>query len=138
MTHDYYILCMYTTGCPKKHGNSVTNWISSLLWITIVIPNFKSHNITLVGNTILNQRIIWKDDIEFVTEFPCLLGHPVYNNTCLKIPSILIKKKNLTKPNIWNVWNIVLGSAHKSANMHCCYWRNCKLKINDLHKEQIS
>ena len=25
----------------------------------------------------LNQRIIWKDDIEFVTEFPCLLGHPV-------------------------------------------------------------
>ena len=27
--------------------------------------------------TILNQRIIYKDDIEFVTEFPCLLGHPV-------------------------------------------------------------
>ena len=26
---------------------------------------------------ILNPRIIWKDDIEFVTEFPCLLGHPV-------------------------------------------------------------
>ena len=24
------------------------------------------------------QRIIYKDDIEFVTEFPCLLGHPVY------------------------------------------------------------
>ena len=31
----------------------------------------------LVGITILNQRIILKDDIEFVTEFPCLLGHPV-------------------------------------------------------------
>ena len=30
-----------------------------------------------VGITILNQRIIQKDDIEFVTEFPCLLGHPV-------------------------------------------------------------
>ena len=29
------------------------------------------------GITILNQRIIEKDDIEFVTEFPCLLGHPV-------------------------------------------------------------
>ena len=25
----------------------------------------------------LNQKIILKDDIEFVTEFPCLLGHPV-------------------------------------------------------------
>ena len=38
---------IYTTGCPKKHGNSVTNWISSLLWISIVIPNFKSHNIIM-------------------------------------------------------------------------------------------
>ena len=32
---------------------------------------------TLTYITILNQRIIKKDDIEFVTEFPCLLGHPV-------------------------------------------------------------
>ena len=31
-----------------------------------------------VGITILNQRIISKDGIEFVTEFPCLLGHPEY------------------------------------------------------------
>ena len=30
-----------------------------------------------VGITILNQRIVLKDDIEFVTELPCLLGHPV-------------------------------------------------------------
>ena len=29
------VLC---TGCPKKHGNSVTNSISSLLLISIVIP----------------------------------------------------------------------------------------------------
>ena len=33
-----------------------------------------------VGITILNQRIISKDDIEFVTEFPCLLGNPVYES----------------------------------------------------------
>jgi len=33
-----------------------------------------------VGITKLNQRIIWKDDIEFVTEFLCLLGHPVVTN----------------------------------------------------------
>ena len=26
----------YYTGCPKKHGNSVTNWILSLLWISSV------------------------------------------------------------------------------------------------------
>ena len=30
-----------------------------------------------VGITMLNKRIIQKDDIKFVTEFPCLLGHPV-------------------------------------------------------------
>jgi len=30
----------------------------------------------LVGIAILNQKIIYKDDIKIVTEFPCLLGHP--------------------------------------------------------------
>ena len=28
-----------------------------------------------LGITLLNHN---KDDIQFVTEFPCLLGHPVY------------------------------------------------------------
>ena len=32
----------------------------------------------IVGITILNQKIIYKDDITIVTEFPCLLGHPVF------------------------------------------------------------
>ena len=32
------------TGCPNKYRNSVTNSISSLLYISIVIPDFKSHN----------------------------------------------------------------------------------------------
>ena len=34
-------MMMYNTGCPNKHGNSVTNSISSLwiiLWFSIVIP----------------------------------------------------------------------------------------------------
>jgi len=35
------------TGCPNKHGNSVTNSISSLLCISIVLPDFKSHNIIM-------------------------------------------------------------------------------------------
>ena len=25
------VIYIINTGCPKKHGNSVTNWISSLL-----------------------------------------------------------------------------------------------------------
>ena len=35
------------TGCPNKHGNSVTNSISSLIWISFVIPDIKSHNIIM-------------------------------------------------------------------------------------------
>ena len=35
------------TGCPNELGNSVTNSISSLLRISIVIPYFKSHNIIM-------------------------------------------------------------------------------------------
>ena len=33
--------------------------------------------IFIVGITILNQKFFYKDDIKIVTEFPCLLGHPV-------------------------------------------------------------
>ena len=40
-------LLAYIQGVPISHGNSVTNLISSLLWISIVIPNFKSHNIIM-------------------------------------------------------------------------------------------
>ena len=42
-----------------------------------------------VGITILNQRIIYKDDIEFVTEFPCLLGHPVHSKECIDAEFLL-------------------------------------------------
>ena len=46
-----------TTGCPKNHGNSVTNLISSLLWISIVIPNFKSHNIIMSARVYFMKRV---------------------------------------------------------------------------------
>ena len=39
----------FVTGCPNKHGNSVTNSISSLLRISLVIPDIKSHNIMPAG-----------------------------------------------------------------------------------------
>ena len=44
-------------GCPKKHGNSVTNSISSLLWISIAIPNFKSHNSIMSARVYFIKRI---------------------------------------------------------------------------------
>jgi len=39
--------------------------------------NSHSYTAFSVDITIINQRIILKDDFEFVTEFPCLLGHPL-------------------------------------------------------------
>ena len=44
-------------GVPKKHGNSVTNSISSLLLISIVIPNFKSHNIIMSARVYFMKRV---------------------------------------------------------------------------------
>ena len=46
-----------STGCPKKHGNSVMNSISSLLWISIVIPNFRRHNIIMSGRVYFMKRV---------------------------------------------------------------------------------
>ena len=45
----------------QKHGNSVTNWISSLLWISIVIPNFKSHNIVMTARVYFKKgKILYR------------------------------------------------------------------------------
>ena len=75
----YYVnvYCISTTGCPKEHGNL----ISSLLWISILITNFKSHNIFVSARVYFMKRV--KDckdmSIMYNKEFPCLLGHPVEN-----------------------------------------------------------
>ena len=51
----------------------------------------------------LNKRIILKDDIEFVTEFPCFLGHPVYqyNEDNFRFPSLISSHKHV------NQWEFV-------------------------------
>ena len=61
---DYSFLSSYhyTKLFKKTTSNSLLN--SHVYWDTLY------HKFTIV-----NQRIILKDDIEFVTEFPCLLGH---------------------------------------------------------------
>ena len=55
------------TGCPKKHGNSVTICISSLLWISIVIPNFKSHNIIMSARVYLMKTVNGCKDVSIMT-----------------------------------------------------------------------
>ena len=52
-----FVYILIHSGCPKKHGNSVTNSISSLLWISIVIPNFKSHSIIMSARVYLMKTV---------------------------------------------------------------------------------
>ena len=51
----------------QKHGNSVTNSISSLLWISIVIPNFKSHNIIMSGRLYFMKRVKHCKDVSIMS-----------------------------------------------------------------------
>ena len=57
-----FYIYRYGTGCPIKHGNLVTNSRSSLLWISIVRPDFKSQNIIMSARVDLMKRVKdWKD-----------------------------------------------------------------------------
>ena len=57
----------FSTGCPRKHGNSVTNSISSLLLISIVIPNFKSHNIVMSARVYFMKRVKDCEDVSIMS-----------------------------------------------------------------------
>ena len=46
--------------------------------VNIADENLTDYSFLSIGIIILNQRNIYKDDIEFVTEFPCLLEHHVH------------------------------------------------------------
>jgi len=54
----------YHTGCPKNHRNSVTNWISSLLWISIVIP----YNIIMSARVYFMKRVKDFKDVSIMSQ----------------------------------------------------------------------
>ena len=56
-----------TNGCPNKHGNLVTNSRSSLLRISIVIPDFKSHNIIMSARVYLMKRVKGCKDVSMMS-----------------------------------------------------------------------
>ena len=55
------------TGCPNKHGNSVTNSISSLLCISIVLPDFKSHNIIMSARVYFMKTVNGCKDVSIMS-----------------------------------------------------------------------
>ena len=56
-----------STECPNKHGNSVTNSISTLLWISIVITDFKSHNIIMSDKVYLMKTVNGYKDVSLMS-----------------------------------------------------------------------
>ena len=58
------IVLLYYTGGSNKHGNSVTNSRSSLLRISIVIPDFKSHNIIMSARVYFIKTVNGCEEIE--------------------------------------------------------------------------
>ena len=50
-------LYVQPTGCTNEYGNSVTNLLSSLLRISIVIPDFKSRNIIMFARVYFMKMV---------------------------------------------------------------------------------
>ena len=67
-----FVYCNFLVLQPYACSQNINKQI-----VNIADQNLTDYSFLGVGITIPNQRIIKKDDIEFVTEFPCLLGHPV-------------------------------------------------------------
>ena len=63
-----YLFCTKIyTGCPKKSGNSVTDSISSLLRISIVIPDFKNHKINTAARVYFMKTVNGSKDVPIMS-----------------------------------------------------------------------
>ena len=83
----------------QKHGNSVTNWISSLLWTSIVIPNFKSHNIFMFARVYFMKRVRDCKDVSIWTVKTDKFTLFVYCNF-LVLLSTSVCSQNINKQNV--------------------------------------
>ena len=61
------MLLYNATECPNKHGNSGTNSISSLFWVSIVIPYFKSHNINMSARVYFMKTVNGCKDVSLMS-----------------------------------------------------------------------
>ena len=63
VSRDISLTVPFSTGCPNRHGNSVTNLISSLLWTCIVMPNFKNYDNIIIFARVYFEKTVndWKD-----------------------------------------------------------------------------
>ena len=83
------------TGCPNKHGNAVTNSISSLLWINLVIPDFKRHTISFFMKTVNGCKDVFARWTVKTDKFSLF----VYCNFLL-LPSTTVSSQNINKQTV--------------------------------------
>ena len=74
--------------------------------------------------SVLNRRIIWKDDIEFVTEFPCFLGHPVSLYVDLVNPKYNFCCKLLIHRERWFYIIVILGFVLNNHVFYCAIYND--------------
>ena len=67
------VLCLYTRIFDITKYNTVCNKNINKQ----MLKSSRRSTAFLIGMTMRNQKIIYKDDIKIVTKFPCLFGHPV-------------------------------------------------------------
>ena len=66
-----YSVCIQQFSCFTKYNRMQSKHKQT------ICEHSRRNSCRLQLSQYTKQRIIYKDDIEFVTEFPCLLGHPV-------------------------------------------------------------
>ena len=81
-----YSVCVMDV-CVLLQFSCFTKYINKQ-HVNIADETLTDYSFRSVGINILNN-LFKKDDIEFVTEFPCLLGHPVQSKH--PIPGVLFR-----------------------------------------------
>jgi len=115
----------------QKHGNSVTNWISSLLWISIVIPNFKSHNIVMTARVYFKKgkilyRCVYNVSARWTVKtekFPLF----IYCNF-LVLLSTTVCSQNINKQNV-NIADETLTDYSFLSRYSLYLWIEAKISI---------
>ena len=123
------------TGCPNKHGNSVTNSISSLLWISIVIQNFRSHNIIMSARVYFMKTVIgckdvsimslqveqWRRSMVLFCNFLVLLSTTVWSQNINK-QIVNIADKNLTDYSFLSRYHYTKSKNYLKRRYRICHW----------------
>ena len=69
-----FLVLLSTTVCSQNKDNQIVN---------IADENLTDYSFLSRYHYSKLKKFIYKDDIEFATEFPCLLGHPVYSKVSI-------------------------------------------------------